>query len=213
MYLTTETKGIYKSTDTGTTWKRITASADDNVQKATVLVLDPKSSNILYLGTRKGLYISKDAGKTWEAKSNGIFEKVISISVPQKDNNIIYVSAHLPGQNKYSGKRSFFRSEDGGNTWKNITPDYIKRAGAIAVNPYDPNYVYAGTFLADSSDSTQKMVIIKSKDGGKTWKSIDNGIALSRVYRIIIDKNDSQHLFIICRFGIIEAWDNEAPTK
>ncbi len=213
VYLSTETRGVYKSTDTGSTWKRITTSAAPEIQKTTTMLLDPNSSGKIYLGTKKGLYISTDAGKHWKLMGKGVFEKVENISISPKNSNIIYVSAHLPGQNSYWGDRAFFRSPDGGKTWKNITPYYIKHAGAIAVNPYDPNYLYAGNYLINKEDKSQKMVIIKSKDGGKTWKSVDNGIALSRVRHIVIDHNNPQHLFILCRFGIIEAWDNEAPTK
>ncbi len=213
MYLTTETKGIYKSTDTGTTWKRITASAGDDIQKTTALVLDPNKSGKIYLGTKKGLYISTDAGITWTLKSAGSFDGVHTVAVSKSNNKIIYVSAYLPGQKGYSGSKGYFRSSDGGNTWKNITPGFMKITGGIAVNPYDPDYIYGETARITKADPTQKSVIAKSKDGGKTWKTVDNGIAYSRGKYIIIDANNPQHLFILCRFGIIEAWDNEAPTK
>jgi photosystem II stability/assembly factor-like uncharacterized protein len=214
IYLATETQGVYKSSDTGTTWKNITRSlGNKNLQKTVSIVVDPNSSNIVYLGTKKGLYISNDAGKSWKLSGDHVFEKVESISVSKKGDKTIYISAHLPGQNKFWGKRHFWKSTDEGKSWKDITPEYIKFAGGIVVNPYDSNYVYAATYLVEKSDKTQKSVIVKSKDGGKTWERIDNKIAFSRGRHIIIDSNNPKHLFILCRFGIIEAWDEEAPVK
>ncbi len=53
-----------------------------------------------------------------------------------------------------------FKSTDAGQTWKPVDKD-LKNLAAVALNPKRPGEVYAAT--ADG-------VIVKSTDGGTTWK-------------------------------------------
>lgn len=55
---------LWKSTDYGTTWRNISA----NIPCGPVNVVreDPKSKNILYVGTDLGVYASVDGGKKWQ---------------------------------------------------------------------------------------------------------------------------------------------------
>jgi photosystem II stability/assembly factor-like uncharacterized protein/DNA-binding FrmR family transcriptional regulator len=61
-----DTPMIFKTTDYGENWTKITngISANNFVR---VVREDPKQSNILYAGTERGLYISFDAGENWTA--------------------------------------------------------------------------------------------------------------------------------------------------
>ncbi|MDC1372186.1 glycosyl hydrolase [Flavobacteriaceae bacterium] len=57
---------IYKTTDFGKTWKKITNGI--NKEHFTRVVReDPENKNILYSGTETGMYISLDAGQNWQS--------------------------------------------------------------------------------------------------------------------------------------------------
>jgi len=66
-----------------------------------------------------------------------------------------------------------WKSEDGGNTWLNVSDKFFKLGivGALAVAESDPNVVYAGT--GESCIRGNAMPgegVYKSEDAGKTWK-------------------------------------------
>lgn len=57
---------LYKTTDYGKSWKRITEGIPTE-HFSRVVREDSKNANILYAGTETGLYISMNAGKSWES--------------------------------------------------------------------------------------------------------------------------------------------------
>ncbi len=66
-----------------------------------------------------------------------------------------------------------WKSDDGGQYWKNISDGYFKRAsvGAIAVSESDPNVIYVG--MGESTirgNVSHGDGVYKSTDGGATWQ-------------------------------------------
>ena len=57
---------VWKTTDTGKTWVRITDGLDAGTH-CKVVREDPKKKGQLYLGTERGIQFSADAGKTWKS--------------------------------------------------------------------------------------------------------------------------------------------------
>ena len=91
----------------------------------------------------------------------------------------------------YKNKNTFYfgatgggvwKTEDAGQTWRNISDGYFKTGsvGAVAVSQSDPNVVYAGMgehaprgVMTSYGDG-----VYKSTDAGKTWKHL--GLELTR---------------------------------
>ena len=68
-----------------------------------------------------------------------------------------------------------WKSDDGGQYWKNISDGFFKRAsvGAIAVAESDPNVIYVG--MGESTirgNVSHGDGVYKSTDGGKTWQHL-----------------------------------------
>ncbi len=61
---------IFKSTDYGDTWKRI--SANIPMASANVIKQDPKNKDLLYAGTDKGVYVSTNGGEHWDVLGSGL---------------------------------------------------------------------------------------------------------------------------------------------
>lgn len=57
---------LYKTTDYGKTWKKITAGIPDN-DFTRVIRQDPNRKEILYAGTESGVYFSSDDGNNWHS--------------------------------------------------------------------------------------------------------------------------------------------------
>ena len=57
---------LYKTSDYGQTWTKITTGIPENVFTRTIRE-DPSRKGLLYCGTETGLYVSLDDGESWEA--------------------------------------------------------------------------------------------------------------------------------------------------
>lgn len=75
-----------------------------------------------------------------------------------------------------------WKTEDAGNTWKNISDGYFKTGsvGAVAVSESDPNVIYVGMgeHAPRGVTSSYGDGVYKSTDAGKTWKKM--GLELTR---------------------------------
>jgi len=78
---------LYKTTDYGETWKKITNGiADEHFTR--VLREDPKQKGLLYAGTETGMYISFNDGKDWQPfQLNLPIVPITDLTI--KDNNLI----------------------------------------------------------------------------------------------------------------------------
>ena len=68
-------------------------------------------------------------------------------------------------------------TRDGGKTWKNVTPPEItswSKVSLMDAGHFDPNTAYAAVNRIRCDDMHPH--IYKTKDGGKTWKEIVNGL-------------------------------------
>jgi uncharacterized protein (TIGR03437 family) len=67
-----------------------------------------------------------------------------------------------------------WKTTDGGKTWKALTDSQASLAiGSLAIDPQNHDTIYAGTGEANNSgDSYYGAGILKSTDGGGTWKNI-----------------------------------------
>src|SRR5918998_2637824 len=202
------------------------------------LVVDPKNPDRFYFGTLDGqIYTSADGGKQWQLLHN--FGKprlfVDHIIVDSRNPRVLYVGGHrhnLPGgffkstdggvtwresaqlkdQAIHSLAQSesnpdtliagtfttIFRSEDAGETWKQLpTANFtgLHHVESLAIDPRTTNTIYAGTFYLP----------YKSVDGGQSWKSIKNGIIDdSDIFAIDIDPRDPKHIIASACSGIYE---------
>ncbi|HGY54707.1 MAG TPA: glycosyl hydrolase [Caldithrix abyssi] len=110
LYSSNPERGVYKTTDGGTTWKRV-LFADDN-SGAVDLAIDPSNPDILYAalwersrrawnfvesGPHSGIYKSTDGGESWQLLTNeksgfptGDGVGRIGITVAPSDPNIVF---------------------------------------------------------------------------------------------------------------------------
>ena len=105
-----------------------------------------------------------------------------------------------------------FRPNDGGKTWRKVL--FInERTGvlSLAMNPSDPNEIYAGAWRAErkpwtiiSGGPPSECGIYKSADGGETGKHLDNGLPRGLIGKIDVDISVADPKRI---YAILEASD------
>jgi hypothetical protein len=103
------------------------------------------------------------------------------------DPNIYYLGAASGG---------VFKSVDGGIHWEPVFDDQpVASIGALAIDPVNPNVVWAGTgetFIR--SNISHGNGIYKSTDAGQTWRRMGLD-ATGRIGRIVIHPNDADIVF------------------
>jgi photosystem II stability/assembly factor-like uncharacterized protein len=120
-----------------------------------------------------GVWKSDDAGRTWTP----IFDEestqsVGAIAVAPSDPNILYVGSgeglHRPDLSVGNG---MYKSTDAGKSWTNVGLHDAQQITAIAVDPRDPDRVYAAALGHPFGASTERG-IFRSVDGGRSWKRV-----------------------------------------
>lgn len=169
-----EDRGIYKSTDGGATWKKV-LYVDENTG-ASGLTMDMNNPRILYAATWEhtrfpwkvksggegsAIYKSTDAGETWEKMSKGLPDLMgkIGISVSRANSNLVFANIEAE-------KGGVYRSDDAGKSWKLVCSDRVTQARSwyymeVFADPVNENVVYV-----------LNAPVLKSIDGGKTFKSV-----------------------------------------
>ncbi len=120
-----------------------------------------------------------------------IFDNIVStgrltaIAVHPNDPNTIYVGGAQGG---------VWKTINGGGTWVPQTDKECSLAmGSIAIDPVDPEIVYAGTGEQHfSGDSYYGCGVLRSGDGGATWVQLGASIfqttsGRARISRVVID--------------------------
>ena len=180
-------RGIFRSTDGGATWLKVLYK-DENTGGSDVEI-DPSNPEIIYAslwqsrlgpwedsngfsGTAGGLFKSTDGGNTWKKLTQGLPDDLVQINVaiaPSQPNRLYATLATTKPSEYASGKGlGFYRSDDGGESWTQITNDprpAMKIGGGDLpmpkIDPKNADVVYSAS-----------IVTIRSSDGGKTWMSI-----------------------------------------
>jgi uncharacterized repeat protein (TIGR01451 family) len=127
---------------------------------SSALAIDPSNPARLYAHPRwRGLYRSADGGATWQPLLD-------ERQAPFDDKDLAFVAVDPAGEvfvgsfDFTSGRRSLWRSADGGATWGLADPGVFGDVTVLAIAPSDPGERYLGT---------QNGRLYRSSDGGATW--------------------------------------------
>jgi photosystem II stability/assembly factor-like uncharacterized protein len=170
-------RGVFRSTDGGTTWDHILFRSD---QAGTIdLSMDPRNPRILYAavwearrtpwslssgGPDSSLYKSSDGGETWTELTNnpglpaGLKGRIGVAASPVRPGRVWALVEAEDG--------ALFRSDDGGATWQRLSDERNLRLrfwyyGHVFADPQDPDTVYVLNIQA-----------WKSVDGGSTFTQL-----------------------------------------
>jgi photosystem II stability/assembly factor-like uncharacterized protein len=134
----------------------------------------------------QGIWRSVDGGDTWTRVRQGLYTEsaVRAFAVHPRVPHIIYAGA----------ESGIYRSEDRGASWQRLdSPMNTLPIWALAIDPMDPQILFAGT---------RPSALFRSQDGGVTWKKLDVALAeecpnvgIPRVTAIAIDPMDHQRVW------------------
>jgi photosystem II stability/assembly factor-like uncharacterized protein len=169
-------RGVFKSTDGGTTWKKVLYINDSTGISS--LSMDMNNPRILYAaswehrrfpwtvssgGPGSAVWKSTDEGNTWTKLTTGLPKSIgkVGISVSRANSNRVFAIVETE-----KSKSGLYRSDDGGKNWALLSnnQDICSRSWyymEVFADPKNDNVVYV-----------LNAPMMKSIDGGKTFAPV-----------------------------------------
>lgn len=154
----------------------------------TPITIDPSDTKTIYTA-RKVLYRSNNQGDLWKPVSEnmgGEHEFFRIIKVAPSTSQVIYAATPT----------RLFYSSDYAKSWSLIAHPIKDRINSLTVHPDDPNrlWITASGFRNDAR-------VFESKDAGKTWTDMSDGLPVSPVGASVYDK-DKRILYVGTDMGV-----------
>jgi len=188
--------GVFKTSDSGWSWTFL----DGTEGAGPCVAIDPLAPGTVYTASANGGVLkSIDAGETWTEVWGGLSGRRIGgIEVDPHRSGTLFIL--IAGQ---SYEYEAYRSDDGGETWVQLTrPGGVTVVG-IYLDPHSVGVVYAATYYR----------LFRSSDFGESWVSISEGLDTPpncwewgcADYHVVTDLNfdltDSQTMYASTRVG------------
>jgi len=173
LYLCVDTQGLWKTTDGGTSWRRI-----GNLDSPVAVRVDPRDGNHLLAtqgvrGMTQGFFISHDGGETFTIppafETTSPTHDITSLAVDPTDFDHVLLGSHSPWPGLQNA--GILESKDGGKTFIVHQPRTEFNSGTMGVNfLYDPVHHQgdANTWLI----GTDSNGLWRTTDAGGTWTRI-----------------------------------------
>lgn len=188
LFVGTEGKGIFQSTDGGAIWNLLNTPFPDT---ATVFNIIITSSEELIVGTTDGVFYSTDKGVTWQPRNNGLPHTYVwnMKYIEAGNDKIIFATLPTIGApgNVSTFQGGIYKSTDKGLNWNEINGNLPKMQSdgmfyyywKFTVNPLNPSSIYIGTSVGYPDESLaayEDWGIYKTENGGDTWDKVDNNV-------------------------------------
>lgn len=180
--------GVFKSTDSGTTWKPVDSGTSSISRVHSVAV--SRDGKTVVAGSSTGVYRSADGGTTWKRSLDD--ESVHSVAVLA--DGVVLAGTNGDG---------VLRSTDGGATFAETKSDARMTGNivyALLASVKTPGLVYAGI----------PNRVLRSTDGGATWTTFSKGFNWVNFRSLALDEASGTVWAGTGRDGVVKTADGGA---
>src|SRR4051794_26988134 len=189
-YVATAFGGVWKTVNRGVTFTPI--FDDYGAFNNCCIVIDPKNSDVLWLGTGEnhsqrsahfgdGIYKTTDAGKSWKRMGLETSEHIGKIIIDPRNSDVVYVAAQGPLFSA-GGQRGLYKTTNGGLTWDAVlTISENTGVTDVIFDPKNPDVLYAAAYprrrhVGQAIGGSPEGGLYKSSNAGKSWTKLTNGL-------------------------------------
>lgn len=197
VYAGAEDAALFFSKDGGSTWRELSGLRMSDTGPSWApgagglclhsIVLDPKENGRLLVAiSAAGVFRSDDRGTTWRPANKGLVSNYIpdpeaevghcvhKIAMHRERPDVLYMQKHW----------DVMRSDDGGNSWYEISGDLPSDFGfAVEVHAHEPDTVYVIPIKSDSEHFVDgSLRVYRSRLGGWEWEPLGNGLPQRNCY-------------------------------
>jgi photosystem II stability/assembly factor-like uncharacterized protein len=175
------------STAVPLTWKRNSIGLELPRDVITAIVIDPKDSDVVYVGTENaGIYRSIDGGISWRPIQNGLkHANIQSLLIDPLDPKILYAGA--------TPNSGIYKTTDGGEHWQaaaiGILRDGDTKGGFLLMDPTNNQHLY---FASERS-------LYTTEDQGRYWALVKSEetcpYQFTRSQSLVVDPLDGKTLY------------------
>jgi hypothetical protein len=195
--------GLFRSRDRGKSWELIETlwrHPDRNkwlgggaeIPGIHSICVDPRDSNTVRIGIScGGVWVTKDGGKTWKQSAHGMrFDqgpKEEAENPDTQDPHMMVQSPSDPTKFWVQHHCGIWKSVNDGVTWTEVKAKPSSFGFGVVVHPKDANTAW---FVPGIKDEKRipvdgKFVVTRTKDGGKTFKSLSKGLPQKHAYDLV----------------------------
>lgn len=181
IWVSVEIDGLYHSTDGGGSWRRFEVSGGKSLLGEGEIWKDERHADIhdvvagrsadgrrsVFVATPIGFFASDDGNQTWRCtrypvddtyESSLFYTRSLHANAADPSVLVVGVGRRPPDHGSLGG---IHRSEDGGLTWRPVSPVLRSVVWKIAGHPHDSNVLAAVTLFGQVATTT---------DGGSSWQ-------------------------------------------
>jgi hypothetical protein len=235
LYAGNEPIDIFVSRDAGKSWSRLdsiwkvpsvetvdypVAVVEPHVRDITI---DPQNPKTIYAALQVGFMVkSTDGGATWKLLNEGLDADVHTIVIDPRNTNSLFIATGGHDYRKGTAPgRALYASRDGGESWTPTAMDFPHEYSVpLVMHPKNSALLYSAVAKGQPGQWRKRptgaeALVIRTKDGGKTWKQLDGNVSeISSDFAeaIVIDPEDPNRVYAGLRSGKLYGSEDGGDT-
>ena len=192
LYCGVEPAALFESHDAGKTWSPVEGLLNHPHRPQwqpgggglCLHTIVPDATNpkrMLIAISTAGAYRTDDGGATWQARNNGVRAEFLPEKHPEFGQCVhkVVQHPHTPERMFLQNHWGLYRSDDAGNSWKDIANGVPSDFGfCMAAHPHDPETVYIVPIESDQYRCTPegKLRVYRTTNAGESWEPLTRGL-------------------------------------